>query len=156
MEKKMRHLGHDYSYKKFAHSEAEKVLQRFGSTWDGIKHQDIEELQERYGRNKIMNEKKSFTVTFIKSYITPFTLVLLALATISFYRICLCCARGKDVTGVLIMLAMVILSGTMSFVQSVKSSNAVEKLQNMIKVTATVIRDKKQMEILLRKLCVAT
>lgn len=24
MEKKMRHLGHDYSYKKFAHSEAEK------------------------------------------------------------------------------------------------------------------------------------
>ena len=53
----------------------------------------------------------------------------------------------KDVTGVLIMLAMVILSGTMSFVQSVKSSNAVEKLQNMIKVTATVIRDKKQMEI---------
>lgn len=45
------------------------------------------------------------------------------------------------------MLAMVILSGTMSFVQSVKSSNAVEKLQNMIKVTATVIRDKKQMEI---------
>ena len=42
------------------------------------------------------------------------------------------------------------------FVQSVKSSNAVEKLQNMIKVTATVIRDKKQMEILLRKLCVAT
>ena len=91
---------------------------------------------------------KSFTAaTFIKSYITPFTLVLLALATISFYRICLCCARGKDVTGVLIMLAMVILSGTMSFVQSVKSSNAVEKLQNMIKVTATVIRDKKQMEI---------
>ena len=62
----------------------------------------------------------------------------------------------KDVTGVLIMLAMVILSGTMSFVQSVKSSNAVEKLQNMIKVTATVIRDKKQMEILLRKLCVVT
>lgn len=97
MEKKMRHLGHDYSYKKFAHSEVEKVLQRFGSTWDGIKHQDIEELQERYGRNKIMNEKKASRLRlFIKSYITPFTLVLLALATISFfYRICLCCARRK-------------------------------------------------------------
>lgn len=43
-----------------------------------------------------------------------------------------------------------------NFVQSVKSSNAVEKLQNMIKVTATVISATKQMEILLRKLCVAT
>ena len=86
MEKKMRHLGHDYSYKKFAHSEVEKVLQRFGSTWDGIKHQDIEELQERYGRNKIMNEKASRLRLFIKSYITPFTLVLLALATISFLQ----------------------------------------------------------------------
>ncbi|EGO7734465.1 magnesium-translocating P-type ATPase [Enterococcus faecalis] len=149
MEKKMRHLGHDYSYKKFAHSEAEKVLQRFGSTWDGIKHQDIEELQERYGRNKIMNEKKASRLRlFIKSYITPFTLVLLALATISFFTEYVYAApEEKDVTGVLIMLAMVILSGTMSFVQSVKSSNAVEKLQNMIKVTATVIRDKKQMEI---------
>ena len=149
MEKKMRHLGHDYSYKKFAHSEVEKVLQRFGSTWDGIKHQDIEELQERYGRNKIMNEKKASRLRlFIKSYITPFTLVLLALATISFFTEYVYAApEEKDVTGVLIMLAMVILSGTMSFVQSVKSSNAVEKLQNMIKVTATVIRDKKQMEI---------
>ena len=149
MEKKMRHLGHDYSYKKFAHSEAEKVLQRFGSTWDGIKHQDIEELQERYGRNKIMNEKKASRLRlFIKSYITPFTLVLLALATISFFtEYVYATPEEKDVTGVLIMLAMVILSGTMSFVQSVKSSNAVEKLQNMIKVTATVIRDKKQMEI---------
>ena len=148
MEKKMRHLGHDYSYKKFAHSEVEKVLQRFGSTWDGIKHQDIEELQERYGRNKIMNEKKASRLRlFIKSYITPFTLVLLALATISFFTEYVYAApEEKDVTGVLIMLAMVILSGTMSFVQSVKSSNAVEKLQNMIKVTATVIRDKKQME----------
>ncbi|MBP4095777.1 magnesium-translocating P-type ATPase [Enterococcus faecalis] len=118
MEKKMRHLGHDYSYKKFAHSEVEKVLQRFGSTWDGIKHQDIEELQERYGRNKIMNEKKASRLRlFIKSYITPFTLVLLALATISFFTEYVYAApEEKDVTGVLIMLA-------------------------------TVIRDKKQMEI---------
>ena len=44
---------YDYSYKKFAHSEVEKVLQRFGSTWDGIKHQDIEELQERYTATKL-------------------------------------------------------------------------------------------------------
>ena len=95
MEKKMRHLGHDYSYKKFAHSEVEKVLQRFGSTWDGIKHQDIEELQERYGRNKIMNEKASRSRLFIKSYITPFTLVLLALATISFLQNMSMRARGK-------------------------------------------------------------
>lgn len=74
--------------------------------------------------------------------------MLLALATISFFTEYVYAApEEKDVTGVLIMLAMVILSGTMSFVQSVKSSNAVEKLQNMIKVTATVIRDKKQMEI---------
>ena len=34
-----------------------KSFTTFCSTWDGIKHQDIEELQERYGRNKIMNEK---------------------------------------------------------------------------------------------------
>ena len=123
--KEMRHLGHDYSYKKFAHS-VEKVLQRFGSTWDGIKHQDIEELQERYGRNKIMNEKAS-RLRLYKIVYHAFTLVLLALATISFYRICLCCARGKDVTGVLIMLAMVILSGTMSFVNQ---SNQAMQLKN--------------------------
>ena len=140
-------LYHDYSYKKFAHSEV-KVLQRFGSTWDGIKHQDIEELQERYGRNKIMNEKKLHGCDFYKIvYHAVYFGVTSTSHDFIFYRICLCCARGKDVTGVLIMLAMVILSGTMSFVQSVKSSNAVEKLQNMIKVTATVIRDKKQMEI---------
>lgn len=56
--------------------------------------------------------------------------MLLALATISFFtEYVYATPEEKDVTGVLIMLAMVILSGTMSFVQSVKSSNAVEKLQ---------------------------
>ena len=104
MEKKMRHLGHDYSYKKFAHSEVEKVLQRFGSTWDGIKHQDIEELQERYGRNKIMNEKKASRLRlFIKSYITPFTLVLLALATTSSIGISICFLSRMTVAVTLII-----------------------------------------------------
>lgn len=96
MEKKMRHLGHDYSYKKFAHSEVEKVLQRFGSTWDGIKHQDIEELQERYGRNKIMSEKSFTAATFYKIvYHAVYFGVISTSHDFIFYRICLCCARGK-------------------------------------------------------------
>ena len=92
-------------------------------------------------------KKASRLRLFIKSYITPFTLVLLALATISFYRICLCCARGKRCYWRVNYVSDGHLKRHDEFCQSVKSSNAVEKLQNMIKVTATVIRDKKQMEI---------
>ncbi len=53
MEKKMRHLGHDYSYKKFAHSEVEKVLQRFGSTWDGIKHKILKNYKNVMAATKL-------------------------------------------------------------------------------------------------------
>ena len=95
-----------------------------------------------------MNEKSFTVATFYKIvYHAVYFGVISTSHDFIFTEYVYLCARGKDVTGVLIMLAMVILSGTMSFVQSVKSSNAVEKLQNMIKVTATVIRDKKQMEI---------
>ncbi len=95
-----------------------KFLQRFGSTWDGIKHQDIEELQERYGRNKIMNEK-SFTVCDFFYKIVYHAVYFGVISTshdfIFLQNMSMLAPEEKDVTGVLIMLAMVILSGTMSF-----------------------------------------
>lgn len=53
----------------------------------------------------------------------------------------------KDLTGVLIIAAMVILSGTMTLIQSVKSNNAAEKLGNLVKVTATVFRKGEELEL---------
>lgn len=149
MQKEMKNMIHEKAYQKLANLSIDKVLESFSSSWDGLKAREVQRSKEQFGVNKITDDKKkSFIYTVIKSYVTPFTVVLMILATISFFtEYVYADPSDKDLTGVLIMLVMVLLSGTMTLIQSVKSNNAVSKLQNMIQITATVTRENKEMEI---------
>ncbi|MET3564284.1 Mg2+-importing ATPase [Enterococcus rotai] len=149
MQKEMKNMIHEKAYQKLANLSIDKVLESFSSSWDGLRAREVQRSKEQFGVNKITDDKKkSIVYTVIKSYITPFTVVLMILATISFFTEYVYAEPSeKDIAGVLIMLVMVLLSGTMTLVQSVKSSNAVNKLQNMIQITATVTRENKEMEI---------
>ncbi|RDC48317.1 magnesium-translocating P-type ATPase, partial [Acinetobacter sp. RIT592] len=53
----------------------------------------------------------------------------------------------KDLFGVIIIFAMVLVSGTMTLIQSVRSNQAAEKLKSLVKVTAAVKRDGEYKEI---------
>lgn len=64
---------------------------------------------------------------------------LKAIWTWSFFR--LMGAEDRDLTAVLIVGIMVFISGTLRFVQEVRSGNAAERLQAMVKTTIAVLRD---------------
>lgn len=129
-------------YAAFAGKTKQELLNFFHSTDQGMKDEQIEESREKYGENSISYGKKTpFIVEALKAYITPFTLVLIALGVISFITEYVLAAPGdKDLFGVIIIFTMVIVSGTMTLVQSVRSNQAAEKLKSLVKVTAAVKR----------------
>ena len=136
-------------YAAFAGKTKQELLNFFHSTDQGMKDEQIEESREKYGENSISYGKKiPFIVEALKAYITPFTLVLIALGVISFITEYVLAAPGdKDLFGVIIIFTMVIVSGTMTLVQSVRSNQAAEKLKSLVKVTAAVKRNGDYTEI---------
>ena len=136
-------------YAAFAGKTKQELLNFFHSTDQGMKDEQIEESREKYGENTISYGKKTpFIVEVLKAYITPFTLVLIALGVISFITEYVLAAPGdKDLFGVIIIFTMVIVSGTMTLVQSVRSNQAAEKLKSLVKVTAAVKRNGDYTEI---------
>lgn len=137
------------SYEYFARNSVENIVTYFKSSKGGLTHQQAVLSREEHGENVISHGKKTpFIVEILKAYFTPFTIVLITLAIISFVTDYVIAApEDRDLVGVLIILTMVFVSGTMTLVQSVKSNNAAEKLKNMVKVTATVVRRKVTMEL---------
>lgn len=77
----------------------------------------------------------------LKAYITPFTLVLIGLGITSFITdVVIAAPEDRDFFGSSIIFTMVIISGTMTLIQSVRLNQAAEKLKSLVKVTATIKR----------------
>lgn len=142
------------NYEFFSQATTEKVLGIFKTSNKGISDERVEELREEYGENVISHGKKTpLIVEILKAYFTPFTIVLIVLAIISFITdYMIVPVAERDLTGVLIITAMVALSGTMTLIQSVRSNKAAEKLGNLVKVTATVIRKGQESELPIEEL----
>lgn len=136
-------------YAGFASKNKQQLFDLFQTTQKGLSSEQVENLRETYGNNSISYGKKTpFIIEVIKAFITPFTLVLIALGIISFITEYLLAAPAdKDLFGVIIIFAMVLVSGTMTLIQSVRSNQAAEKLKSLVKVTAAVKRDGEYKEI---------
>lgn len=143
-------------YIDFAQQTPTKVLKIFNSELNGLKECDIIKRREKYGSNKIVYQKKTpFSVQFLQAFVTPFTIVLAVLGLISFCTDYLWSAPSeRDLTGTIIIAVMVIASGVMTLIQSVKSNNAADKLQSMVKVMVEVYRSGNLQEIPLEDLVV--
>ncbi|MFT8461527.1 MAG: magnesium-translocating P-type ATPase [Liquorilactobacillus ghanensis] len=137
------------NYHYFSTTPLEKLFATFHSSSQGLRNDQIEQAREKYGSNQLAYHKKnSWLIEIVKAYITPFTVVLMLLGVLSFisdYQ--LAAPKDRDLSSVIIIAIMVIVSGTMSLIQSVKSTKAVDRLQSMVKITATVCRDQQFSEL---------
>ncbi|BDR59885.1 magnesium-translocating P-type ATPase [Lactobacillus xylocopicola] len=143
-------------YNRVAQQAPQLALKVFASGPGGLRRQDLAEHRKKYGSNKLAYRRKTpLSVQFLQAFVTPFTLVLTVLGIISFCTDYLWSAPAdRDLTGTIIISIMVLTSGVMSLIQTVKSNNAADKLQLLVKVKADVYRDGELQEILLEDLVV--
>lgn len=126
-----------------------EVLQELNTTLRGLNEQAVARSRARYGANRVTREKRQPLVKRLAgAFINPFTAILCCLALVSIMTdmvFPLCSLFGGtpedfDCLTVVIILTMVLISGTLRFVQESRSGNAAEKLLAMITTTCTVTR----------------
>ncbi|MBZ9570738.1 magnesium-translocating P-type ATPase [Methanobrevibacter sp. TMH8] len=123
-------------------SNTEDVLKKYKTTSSGYDKAMVEKMRKRYGENTISHQEgDSLIKRIFKSFINPFTLILISLAIISFFTDFLIVSPAdRDLTAVIIVLTMVVISGTLRFVQETRSNNSAKELASMVKITTAIER----------------
>ncbi|WP_308775548.1 magnesium-translocating P-type ATPase [uncultured Bilophila sp.] len=118
-----------------------EVFDAYETTPQGLARPEA--MRELFGRNELARKKAdSILKRLFRAFVNPFTVVLIVLAVISFITDYVIVApEERDLTAVLIVGVMVFISGMLRFVQEVRSGNAAERLQAMVKTTIAVLRD---------------
>lgn len=126
-----------------------ELLKNLHTTLRGLDEEGVSISTMKYGSNKVTHEKKkSFLKRLTEAFINPFTIVLFVLAVVStltdiiFPYFSMLGSTSDDLNPltVIIILTMVLISGTLRYVQESRSGNAAEKLLAMITTTCTVTR----------------
>ncbi|OCG45048.1 magnesium-translocating P-type ATPase [Gilliamella sp. Choc5-1] len=125
-------------------SSLDSILSKFQSSLSGLTQESAKSRIEQYGKNEVAREKApSILVQLLMAFNNPFIFVLLALAIVSFvtdFWLPMQNGEETDLTGIIIILTMVSLSGLLRFWQEFRSNKAAEALKSMIRTTATVLR----------------
>lgn len=132
-----------------AANPVQEVLKCLHTTMRGLDAEAVTLSRTKYGSNKVTHEKKkSLAKRLAGAFINPFTAILFCLAVVStmtdmvfpYFALLGSAPEDFDPLTVVIILTMVIISGTLRFVQESRSGNAAEKLLAMITTTCTVTR----------------
>ncbi len=110
------------------------LLASLDVTHAGLDEGEIEARLDRDGVNEASHEKPPhWSLQLAHTFKNPFIIVLLILAAVQLFT-------SDDLTGPIIIAVMVGISVVLSFTQEFRSSRAAEKLQAMVRNTATVTR----------------
>ena len=109
------------------------MLHRLGVTDEGLLEREARLRLEQYGPNTVAYEvRKNPVLRLVELFLTPLSLLLLGLATLTWLT--------GETGGAVVIAIMVVLATVLSFVQEFRSSKAAERLREMVSTTATVLR----------------
>jgi len=121
------------SLRQAAASSAEAVLRAHDTTATGLFDEQAAQRLATHGGNQVARERPpSWYVQLWHGFANAFSALLAILATVSW-------ATG-DRESALIIAVMVFISGMLRFFQERRASLAADKLQEMVRVTTTVVR----------------
>lgn len=120
-----------------------KVLEYVHSAPQGLSQEAAAKRLAEDGRNELdYGDQKGLLRITLEAFSSPFTLVLIVLALISFVTEYVWVpAAEADPTSAIIIMLLVLMSGLIDIVQTVRSNQAAEALDTFVEVTSAVRRD---------------
>jgi len=115
------------------------LLNKLGTSKDGLSSQEAAKRLQQCGRNEIAEEKRSRVLAFLRYFWGPIPWMIEAAAIISAVI-----QHWDDLAIIAVLLAV---NATVGFWQENKASNAIELLKKRLALRATVLRDKKWIEV---------
>ena len=110
------------------------LLSTLKSTEKGLAQQEVEQRLKQYGPNALEKRQRATAlILFLSQFKSPLVLILIFAAIIS--------AFVGEWTDASIVIAVVLGSTILGFVQEYNASNAVEKLRSRVTIKSNVLRD---------------
>ncbi len=127
-----------------ASKNIEQVLNEYQTNLLGLSENEALDRLVVEGENEVAHEKAPPAwKQLLTSFKNPFIFVLMILAIVSFFTDYVIPERQgeeTDLTGVIIIVTMVVLSGLLRFWQEYRTNKAAEALKSLVRTTATVFR----------------
>lgn len=132
----------DFDYKGCA---KEVVFEKLQTSQIGLSDHEAQKRIEEYGLNEPAKKKKRAVIfQFISKFFHPLVVLLVVIAGVTFWT-------GDEVSGCIIA-AMAILSVALGFFQEYRAGQEAERLNEMVRTTATVYRNGKPKEISIKQI----
>jgi Mg2+-importing ATPase len=135
---KVNSYSHQELFFQLSGLKSDEVFRSVASHPKGLVPSRVLELREEFGVNEVIQDKPRWQAQIFRAMINPFIILLTVLAIVSYLT--------DDAQGSIVMAVMVVVSVTLTFFQEYRSSLAAEKLKNMVRTTATVVRRIGQLE----------
>ena len=120
----------------------DEAYRELGTRPDGLTGAEVEASRARHGANAPRRIRRPSPIRrLLSSFADPFTYILVGIAIVSALTGCILPApEGRDASMPLIICGIVLISGTLRFIQDERSAHASDALANMITTTCTVRR----------------
>ncbi|MDD5477023.1 MAG: magnesium-translocating P-type ATPase [Candidatus Omnitrophica bacterium] len=123
----------------------EVLFDKLKTSQKGITEQEAKKRLLEYGLNEPAKKKKRNILKEIFSkFLNPLVIVLLVICAFSLFF-------GEKISALIVFL-MAVMSVMLAFIQEHRASKAAEKLSEMVRTTATVLRNGKSKEISIREI----
>lgn len=118
----------------------EEVLEALNVAETGLAQADAQKRLAQYGPNELQKQKRSSSIImFLKQFSDILMIILLIATTLSLIT--------GQITDAIVIIAIVLATAILGFVEEFRSEKAVEALKKMTAPTATVLRDGKELKI---------
>lgn len=127
----------------YAYMDIDTLYRDFHISDQGYSDAQAEESRTQYGTNRLSG-RASDTVLYRlrRAFLNPFTIILFVLACISFLTdVVLASNFSRNITTVVIILCMLLISGTVRFTQELRAKRIADRLTGMIASTVLVRRN---------------
>ena len=129
-----RHDGDSAELASYWSTPSEQLLLQLRSSTKGLSQADAERRLEQYGPNAIKaGDQTSALGLLLNQFKSPLVLILVVAAIIS--------AIAGEWPDALIVIAVVLGSTTLGFVQEYRASDAIEKLRSKVTIKSSVLRE---------------
>ena len=127
----------------YAYITTDALYRDFQISEYGYNNEQVEKNREQYGSNVLTGRAKDTVIYRLRrAFINPFTVILLVLAGISFITDVLLASNfSRNMTTVLIILCMVLISGMVRFIKEMRSKHIADHLTSLLHSSVTVRRN---------------
>lgn len=134
----------------YYNKKVEQLYKELNTSINGLTEEEASKRLEKYGENKLAERKKKSNFIIFLNQFNDLMIILLIFASV--FSAVISYIQKESYADSIIILIIVIINATLSFIEEKKADKAIEELNKMFITNNNVIRDGKKETIDVRKI----